>query len=70
MRYYSIFNPCRRPHLAVLIAWLMFSILASACSTAAPEVTATPTAPAVTGTDAPAENGRHRKLKFLTAPTG
>ncbi len=35
----------------------MFAILASACSTAAPDSASTPTAPAVTGTAAPAENG-------------
>ena len=53
----SFFTPHRRPHVTILIAWLLFAILASACSTAAPESASTPTAPAVTGTAAPAENG-------------
>lgn len=57
MRIDNFFNPYRRPYMAVLIAWLMFSFLAAACSTAAPESASTPTAPAVTGTAAPAENG-------------
>lgn len=57
MRIDNFFNPYRRPYMAVLIAWLMFSFLAAACSTAAPELASTPTAPAVTGTAAPAENG-------------
>jgi len=57
MQIFSFFNSYRRPYMAVLIAWLMFSFLAAACSTAAPESVSTPTAPAVTGTTAPAENG-------------
>jgi len=57
MHITSFFTPHRRPYMAVLIAWLMFSLLAAACSTAAPESASTPTAPAVTGTAAPAENG-------------
>ena len=57
MRNYSFFNNYRRLITVVIIAWLMFSILATACSSAAPEETTTPTAPAVTGTAAPAENG-------------
>ena len=57
MHKLSFFNPYHRPHMAVLIVWLMFSFLAAACSTAAPESASTPTAPAVTGTAAPAENG-------------
>ena len=57
MHITSFFTPHRRPHVTILIAWLLFAILASACSTAAPESASTPTAPAVTGTAAPAENG-------------
>ena len=57
MKIYSFFNNYHRLLIAVLIVWLMFSILASACNTAAPESASTPTAPAVTGTAAPAENG-------------
>ncbi len=57
MHIFSFFTPHRRPHVTILIAWLLFAILASACSTAAPESASTPTAPAVTGTAAPAENG-------------
>ena len=57
MHITSFFTPHRRLFTAVIIACLMFAILASACSTAAPDSASTPTAPAVTGTAAPAENG-------------
>ena len=57
MHITSFFTPHRRPHVTILIAWILFAILASACSTAAPDSASTPTAPAVTGTAAPAENG-------------
>jgi small-conductance mechanosensitive channel len=57
MRYSIFSSPRLCPRLALLLAWILSSMLVAACGTATPAATPSPTAPAVTATAAPAQGG-------------